>query len=175
MKIYLLYLLPQNKLYAVTSSKKYMKQFLEERNSKCFNVIKRKFDDEDAKIFLDSNSRLKLDTIPLEDLNGDYSIIGTIEENYTINCVCENMAESCYHLKLHFMENIPFKDEYIELLDNLTTISKNINCHSIIQIDSVKLFYFLFKETFTILDEDDYLIDTDEYLNEIISAYRSHR
>ena len=135
-------------LYAVTDNKSYCNQFLRERNSKCFRVITKKMDEHECLKILNNNKSLNLNMIPLESSDGDCNIIGTTQEDNILSSVCEKMAESCEYLKLHFTKNVPFNIEYKELIDNLTTISKNINNHPIIQIDSVKLFYHLFKETF---------------------------
>ena len=172
MKIYLLYLLPKNKLYAVSDNKKYVKRFLSERNSKLFNVITRKGDDEELVKIIDDNKRIKLNIIPLEDYNGDHNIIGTVDEDNILTAVCENMSDICDYFKLHFTSDIPFKRKYIELIDNLSTISKNVNYHPIIQIDSVKLFYYLFKESFFCLDILDIIDTGEDYIDDFISQYK---
>lgn len=159
MKIYLLYLLPKNTLYAITDNKEFMERFISERNSKLFKTITKKCNKEDGIKLLNDYAKYILNIIPLEDSNGDYHIIGTIEEDDIINRVCEQMAETCTQLKYHFMKNVPFNDEYKEVLNALTTISKDIDCHPIIQIDSIKLFYHLFKNTFTECEN----IDNDAY------------
>lgn len=172
MKLYSLYLLPKNKLYAITDNKEYMERFLSERNSKLFKVVTKKGDKEECLKILTDNNINKLQIIPLEDENGDYEIIGTVYEDDTINCVCENMAETCNHLKLYFTQNVPFNEEYKAVLSALTTISKDINFHPIIQIDSVRLFYHLFKETFV---EDLIEYDDDSnYKNEILNKYKNY-
>ena len=160
--------MPKNKLYAITDNKEYMERFMTERNSKLFKVVTRKCDKEEGlKIITDNNINV-LVRIPLEDINGDYEIIGTTEEDDTINRVCEKMAETCDYLKRHFIENVPFTDDYKILLDTLTTISKDVNCHPIIQIDSLKLFYHLFKNTFV----DDEELEYDEFTNDILDMYK---
>ena len=170
MKLYLLYLLPKNTLYAITNNRKYLNQFLSERNPKIFNVITKKFDDDEYEKFMTSYSHFSLIDIPLEDCKSQYTIIGTIDECNIIDTVSESMAESCNYLKLHFTKNVPFNNEYKEILDALTTISKNSNYHPIIQIDSVKLFYYLFKETFTMIDDSD----MDDEIYDIIERYKSN-
>ena len=169
MKIYLLYLLPKQKLYAVTNNKKYLDRFLEERNSKLFKVKIKKVDEGDVSI-LKNNKQLNLDIIPLENDNGDCNIIGTYYEDHILSNVCDKMSETCENFKFHFTQNVGFKDEYKHLLINLTTVSKNINNHPIIQIDTVKLFYYLFKDTFIYQDNDD---DDYETKNEFIEKYKN--
>lgn len=167
MKVYLIYLLPKNKLYAITDNREYMERFLSERNSKLFNVVTQKCDKDEGLKLLTNNSRNVLNVIPLEDMEGDYEIIGTIEEDDIINCVCEKIGDTCNHLKLHFTQNVPFNDEYKAVLAALTTISKDIDYHPIIQIDSVKLFYHLFKDTFAKTDHLGY----DDETHDILSKY----
>ena len=155
MKLYLLYL--RNQLYGISNNKKYVNQFLSERNSNLFSIITKKMDDEDCVKYMSDNSSLKLIEILLEDKNGSYTIIGTIKEEDELNCTCEKFVDTCNNFKLYFLKNVPFKKKYESLLDNLTTISKVENYHSIIQIDSVKLFYYLFKETFLETNQFDLL------------------
>lgn len=173
MKIYLLFLLPKNKLYAITDNKKFLKQFLSERNSNIFNIVTKSYNEESMLELLEEYKLLKLHNIPLEDSNGDYEIIGTLQEDNLLSDVCERFDETCRHLKLHFTKNVPFKNEYKYILDSLTTINKNINNHPIIQIDSVKLFYYLFKETFVdISNSNDIYISDDEF--DIIEKFKAY-
>lgn len=174
MKLYLIYLRSKNRLYAITDIRDYLERFCSERNPRCFSVCINKFSKEDGLAFMTKYSSLKLQEIPLESEDGDCSIIGTIHEEYMFNVVCENMAESCDQLKLYFTKNVPFNNEYKELLDSLTTITKDENFHPIIQMNTVKLFYYIFRDTF-VEDNDVKLLNTDTgYLNEIISKYKNH-
>ena len=175
MKYYLLYLLPRKKLYAFTNNKDELNLFLSQRNSSLFIVRAQKIrDDDDANInFLIKNKLLQLIKIPLESSDGDCYIIGTQREENVLNGVCERLADTFAAFKFHFTENFLFNDEYTELLDNLTTISKNINNHPIMQIDSVKLFYSLFKETFIDSGSLDLLTDEDTESTDIISLFKS--
>ena len=166
MKVYLLYLLPKKKLYAFTDNKTYLERFLSERNPKLFKVKEKKV--ENDSLFILENVSLHLNIIPLEDENGDCSIIGTNTEDDILSRFCEKMEDTCQQLKIHFTENVPFNDEYKSILDDLTTITKNVDNHPIIQIDTVKLFYYLFKETF--IESDENIVDDN---NEIIEKYMS--
>jgi hypothetical protein len=168
MKIYLLYILPNSKLYAISDNKEFIKRFLTERNPKLFKLVTKKCDKEVGLPFMSTNYKYQLDRIPLEDDNGDCELIGTIEEGSIINLVCEKMAETCTYLKNRLSNNDYFTDEFKSLLNDLTTISKDLNYHPIIQIDSIKLFYHLFKETFIHKDEITY----DES-DEILYSYRN--
>lgn len=172
MKIYSLYLISRNILYAVTDNKSYIKKFLSERNRNLFKVNITKFDKDDGLKYLDSNKFLKLNEILLEDSDGVCTIIGTIQEDDILGCICEKMSENCEYLKLHFTQNVPFNNEYKSLLNELTTITKNINNHPIIQIDSVKLFYYLFKDTFVEAKYLDYLSDDDDDTNVYMEKYK---
>ena len=167
MKIYSLYLLSKNKLYAITDNREFMERFLSERNSKLFKVITRKYDKEEGLKLINDNNQNILNIIPLEDSNDE--IVGTIEEDGVINRVCEKMAETCNYLKIHFTENVPFNNEYKAILSDLTTISKDIYYHPIIQIDSIKLFYHLFKETFVENDNLEY----DDEIEDILNMYKN--
>ena len=155
MKLYVIYLRSKKSIYAYTDNKEYMERFLLERNSNLFKCVTKKIDKSDYIEFAKDKELLKLRTIPLEDSNGDCDIIGTASEENEIMTVCEKFGDTCEYLKLHFTKNVPFNNEYKELLNLLTTISKDINYHPIIQIDSVKLFYHLFKYTFIELTDDE--------------------
>jgi hypothetical protein len=174
MKVYLLYLLPKKKLYAFTDNKDYLKRFLSERNSKLFKVKEKRLDKENDgdSIFMMENVSKHLNIVPLEDKNGDCSIIATNEEDHILSDVCEKMEEVCSSLKVYFTENVPFNDEYKSILDDLTTVTKNINNHPIIQIDTVKLFYYLFKETFISQDDIALMDDIDDITNEFYEKYK---
>lgn len=173
MKVYLLYLLSKNRLYAISDNKKIIKQFLSERNHKLFNLVMKSGDKEDMLKILNEYKLLKLGDIPLEDSNGDYNIIGTLEEDNLLSHVCERMAESCQQLKLHFTQNVPFKNEYKSLLDDLTSVTKNLNNHPIIQINSIKLFYYLFKETFIDMGQlEEFDISDNDF--DIIEKFKSY-
>lgn len=153
MKVYLFY--HKNLLYGFTYNKEYMERFLLERNSRLFKCITKKMDKQEYFEFSKDKELLKLCEIPLEDTNGDCNIIGTVSEENEIMLVCEKFGETCEYLKVHFTKNVPFNNEYKEILDLLTTISKDSNHHPIIQIDSVKLFYHLFKDTFIEITDDE--------------------
>lgn len=162
MKVYLIYLLPKKKLYAFTDNKCYLERFLLERNEKLFKVKEKTIDDDS--LFLLENISLHLNVIPLENKDGDCNIIGTNTEEAILDTVCEKMGEVCDYLKVHLTKNVPFNIEYKSLLEDLTTITKNTNNHPIIQMDTVKLFYYLFKETFIEQNEIDYIDDTDDFI-----------
>lgn len=147
MKLYLLYM--KNQLYGITDNKDYVTQFLSQRKSNIFTVVTEKMDKEECIKYIQDNSSLKLIEILLEDENSSYTIIGTVKEEDEINCTCEKFSDTCNSFKLHFLPNFPFKKKIKSFLEDLTTISKMENNHPIIQINSVKLFYHLFKETFT--------------------------
>ena len=112
MKAYLIYLKPRNILYAISNDKKLVKQFLSERNNKLFHTEIKTVDNDEWLMLLNGRKLLRLQNIPLEDSNGDYNIIGTIVEDNQLTAVCEKMMESCYHIKQHFTNNVPFKNEY---------------------------------------------------------------
>jgi transcriptional regulator of NAD metabolism len=62
--------------------------------------------------------------------------------------------------------------EYKTILENLCTVSKNIDNHPIVQIDTVKLFYALFKNTF--IDISDIENATDNDHEELLNQYRAN-
>ena len=157
MKIYRIYHKTIGGLYAITDKKEYFEKFLSQRNSNLFTLEKFKIDKDRVEEYLTHNSKLRLIDIPLEDETGDYSLIGTVNEENILNLICERVGDFCYHLNLNFTQNFPFNSEYKTLIDDLTTISRDENYHQIIQLDSVKLFYFLFRNTFTLSEEPENL------------------
>ena len=171
MKIYLLYHLSKNQLYGISDNRRYIKRFLKERNPKLFKVITNEYDDDEFLQIKNKNPLLILKPIPLENKNGDMEIIGTSQEDYKLTCVCEQMSETCEYLKLYFEKNVPFNNEYAALINDITTISKPINNHPIIQIDTVKLFYHIFKETFINDNSIKFITEMDGDLDEINSKF----
>ena len=160
--------MPKRKLYAITNNKLYIDRFLNERNTNCFKLVITKCDKDEWDNIIQEDRRYLLTRIPLENSDGDFEIIGTMYENNILDRVSEKMADTCETLKLHFVQNVPFNMEYKMILEDLCTVSKNIDNHAIIQIDSVKLFFALFKETFVDLSEEN---DTSED-NDMIEYYR---
>ena len=175
MKLYLVYLISNSKLYAITEDHTRLKKFLSERNRNLFKVIPRKLEKDDLRHLDAEYRRLKMIDINLESSDGDFTIVGTIDEESILTHICEKMESRCNEFKLHFTKNVPFNKEYLELLDSLTTIVKNINNHPIIQIDSVRLFYYLFKDTFLNIEHLETLNDeVSDSIDDYIEKYRSY-
>ena len=61
------------------------------------------------------------------------------------------------YFESNILKNVPFNDEYKELIEELTTYYHDENNHPIIDIDGIALFYELFRNTFLESEKIDFL------------------
>lgn len=150
MKVHLFYLRSEeNRLYAYTTNDEYARQFIETRNKEAFYYKTEKMDELICKAFMNKHKTLQLITVPLADENDKYSIIATYEEDEKLMVAEEELGNQMDYFNYHFLKNVPFNDEYKELISQLTTYYHDENNHPVIDVDEVKLFYEIFKNTFS--------------------------
>lgn len=153
MKVYLFYLLSDNnRLYAYTTDKEYADRFLTERNPDLFKRKKKEFDDPMGKLFLNSHKKLQLFDGPLTEDGKSLSILMTYEENDKLTDSFETLIDELDAIRVYFTEDIALKEEWCELINRMTIIAKaeerEDQVDVIAEINTLSLFYHLFKNTF---------------------------
>lgn len=149
MKFHLFYLKKSpNDIYAWTTDLGSAKKFLEFRNPDCFIYETEKMDEVLSMMFMNKYSSKKLSEFIITDTNGDYLFLCTPDENELLTEEIESMDLIVTSIKVHFQENVHFKEEYREIIDMLTDFYIADEQQRTVVIDTVKLFYHLFNDTF---------------------------
>lgn len=149
MKFHLFYLKKSpNDIYAWTLDSGSAKKFLEFRNPDCFIYETEKMDEVLSMMFMNKHSSKKLSEFIISDTKGDYLFLCTPNENELLNEEVESIDFILASIKVHFQENVHLKEEYREIIDMLTDFYIADEQQHTIVIDTVKLFYHLFNDTF---------------------------
>lgn len=162
MKIELIYL--KNKLYCYSNNHDYVNKFLSQRNRNLFTVKNKKMNKEEFKIFDNSNYQIKLCEILLYDGINDLCIIGTHEEDFKLSIISEKIYDKIDNLNKYYQSKSILKNKVLKSINYLTNIIVDKNSQNqYFKIDTLNLFYYLFKNTFKNID--DYDIDEKFNLN----------
>jgi len=148
--IYCFYKKSEGSLYAITENKKFYERFISERNKRCFIIKKIKFHHNDeASSFLFTNSSLILGDFPYEDDKSNITmLVATPKEEDILQNKIEEMQDCAVNIKCIFNKYC-LKGKYFTALMNLIDISDVDG----LKIDILKLFIYLFKDTFYYTDE----------------------
>lgn len=159
MKVHLLYLKKTKLLYGISIQKNVIDRFLSERNHKSFihkikKISKEKYD---KFLKINNNRNRILSEYPLTDNNGSYTIIATAIEDEILSEVCDIINKRMYEIKKNFSTYIHLKEPFNTAIDNLTDCYISDEQQPIVVIDTVKLFYRLFQDTFIPVCELEFL------------------
>ena len=154
-KIYLFFLKTAGTMYAWTDEKKFKRQFLEERNKDAFIVKKIKFDDVSYTVFRHNNYLSQLIENYLFDGDQYITLLSTGYENdaldesqSVISDTFELIKDAYEHRKNYFHQRIL---NLIFDATNIVSCNRNelgIVTEATLEINTFKLFYDLFKDTF---------------------------
>lgn len=141
------YLLKETKgIYAFTFNKEYMKVFEAQRNMNKFIIKDIKFDDEIMwRSFVASNKNCMLQKDVLFDGKNTIDIICTEEESFGLDVYSNKYSDDLLNLQkaLNTEFNVPPK--YQKIISELTN---RLREDESLDIDTFKLFFDLFKNTF---------------------------
>lgn len=148
MKIYLFYLKENPKeLYAFTLDKEYKDRFMDERNMNLFYMKKEHIEKNICMVFTNKNKSKQIIKDVLNDGKKDYVVMCTLEESVKLSESCEYIENTCRAIK-ELIHNYSLKKKYLKSILALTDVIKNQNTNPTLKINSFKLFYELFKNTF---------------------------
>ena len=148
MKVYLFYLKEDpRELYAFTLDKEYKNRFMSERNMNLFYMKKEHMEKNICMVFMNKNKSKQIVRDVLNDGKTDYEILCTVEESTKLSESCEYIEFTCGAIK-ELIHNYSLKKKYLKSILALTDVIKNQNTNPTLQINTFKLFYELFKNTF---------------------------
>lgn len=146
--IYILYKKEDQMIYAFSLDKKFINEFLQQRNRKCFHLEKKKMQNSIIGAFLSKYREYQLIDIPLFHNEEVISIIGTIHEDNILSDSSERIWMEMEAIE-KALSQYPFKKKYLNLIKEITNIVNNQDKEEpIIEIDTFSLFCYLFKDTF---------------------------
>ena len=165
MKVHLLYLKTTRSLYGISIQKDIVDRFLSERNSKSFIHKTKKMDKNKYNEFLKVNNNRNriLSEYPLDDDSGSYIIIATATEDEMLSEACDIINKRMYEIKKNFSEYIHLKEPFNTVIDNLTDCYISDEQQPVIVIDTVRLFYRLFQDTFIPMGELELLKEDESF------------
>lgn len=147
--VYAFYLKKDKKLYAFTINKEYKDSFKKIRNMNKFIYTKLYMDELTLSIFQDKNYLKMLTKVYLSnsnDIKEYHTIIATYDEEYLLEKKSSDISDNLVGIKI-YMHRLNLKKEYVNAIKYLTEIN-NPNDSTISNINTLKLFYHLFKNTF---------------------------
>ena len=138
-------------LYAFSINKKYIDLFKLQRNMDLFYIHNVKMDKYEFMAFSNNNNSKMLisDVLYDSETNSNIDIITTVEES-------DSLTESCTYIHNAAIEiekscySYPLKSKYLNIITNLTSIITQPDVRTkTLNIDTFKLFYHLFRNTFS--------------------------
>lgn len=142
MKIYLIFMRNNGGLYAWTTKRLFLEQFLIARSKRQFKYKKVDFGFDGFSKFLGMNSDKELTTIYLYDGSTEYGLIGTNKEDRQLSTAVD-MIQDRVTESTRILNSMISPEEMSKILE-LVTLSNNEQ----LTINSFKLFYQLFEYTF---------------------------
>ena len=150
-KVYLFFLKDEKELYAYTIVKEYRDIFRNQRNMKLFKESSLKMDKYELSVFENKNYKKKIYQDFLYDGKTDIVIYATTEES-------NSLSESCMYIT-NIMNSVKdevakycIKEKYLKSILKLTEkiiLKDNDKDKGIINVNTFKLFYHLFRNTFS--------------------------
>lgn len=147
MKVYIF--TKDNEIYAYSNIKELAELFQIQRNMNVFKVEKVYMDKYDFMAFSYKKRDQKIIKDYLSDSINTVEFASTVRESSYLDDSCDQIVRTIDSIH-NSLVHIPFKKEY---LNSIIVITKSItmydkNCVPTLNIDTLKLFYYLFKDTF---------------------------
>ena len=158
--IHLFYRKKDKTLYAYTIDKKLAHNFMEERNMKVFRHVKKKILDDEFSIFSAKNHQLQLEDIIVSDIHGSYTLAGTQLEDSYVTTACDTITQSLSIVRTSFLLNARMQEPYSKWILQASTIA-TIQDPEFMQVDTLKLFYYIFRFSFIGEEENEYLLNQE--------------
>lgn len=145
-----LFKLKNNKeLYAYSINKEYIKLFKEQRNMNLFDKYDVEMDKYELMIFTNKYKSYQLVKDYLYDGQNDIEIVASVSETSALTESCDDIYNTACTID-EFSNDYPLKQKYLNIISVLTDSitlcdekSKSLN------INTFKLFYHLFRNTFS--------------------------
>lgn len=148
MKFYLFFLKKKPKeLYAFTMDKSIKENFEFQRNMDLFLVEKVELDKYLGMVFMNKNKDKMIHKDILNDGEQDYEIYATVFESTSLSESCEYINSTCQSIR-DIIHQYSVKKKYLKSILFLTDVIKIENKVPTLKINTFKLFYEIFKETF---------------------------
>ena len=148
MKVHLFYLMVDKKgyLYAHTATKKFAEQFMRERDMKRFKYKKVNMEEVEYQAFHKKYITEKLVEDVVNDNKETLKIVATIAESEQLSESCDYIVQTIEYIKQRLID-YHLKDDYFDSILSL--------CDSLIEedgeeiyVDTIKVFTYLFRNTF---------------------------
>ena len=155
--VYLFYKRNEKEPYAYTIDKKKKKKFQYQRNMKCFYLKKVHMEKYEFMIFSNKNSSLQIIKDYLYDGDFDYEIYCSINESSRLSESCDYIYSTAQNLDDYFHNlKIPIKSKYLNPILKITNeLISGDKRRNVMNINTLHLFYHLFKDTFGEVVEND--------------------
>ena len=164
MKVFVFSLKAEKCMYAFTINEEYAEIFKKQRNMNLFNVNTITMNKYEFMIFSSRMSKFQLCKDYLDDGEQDIEIIATIKETSDLSEACEYIRKT-YELISRNIELYNFNKKYLKPIIKITqSIIKSVDNHPTLNINTFKLFYNLFRNTFSEYESPD-----SEKINFLIS------
>lgn len=153
MKVYIFKLKNESNIYAYSINKEYVDIFISQRNMKLFKYQIIDLDKYDFMIFSNKMNNQKLLKDFLYDGENDIEIVATTEESSKLSDSCQYIQDICDFVKHHIHE-YNLKNKYLKSILKITDkiILEEENKPVMLNINTFKLFYYLFRNTFSKYD-----------------------
>lgn len=155
MKVYLFILKSTNEMYAYTSCKEYADSFISQRNKDLFVIKKVNLKKYEYMLFTNKNSSKKIIKDYLFDGNDNIEIFSTVNESNSLSESCEYIVTTVSVLEEEFAD-VGLKKKYLNVITNITDeiTGRTDKKNSHINVDTFRLFYYLFRDTFEEVSDD---------------------
>ena len=148
MIVYMCYLKETGSLYGFTLDRRLKNYFRSQRNKDLFQFREMSMGKKFYYSFEKENYQKKMCTIHLTDGEDQYHLAGTNQEDNDLSLVCEKIYDKFLSIKIALVDKL--NTEYLEFITTLTNIVKTDlrSGDKTLEINTFKLFYYLFKFTF---------------------------
>lgn len=155
MKVYMVYIKGNKSPYAYTINKDYINLFIEQRGQDMIYVKPIEMNKYEFMVFSNQNRGLQLGKDYLDDGEHTIEIIASVDESSQLSESCDYIQNTVLTLETSF-KKLPLKKKYLNSITKITSeISRRDNNNPTLRVDTISLFYHLFKNTFTEVNEYD--------------------
>lgn len=164
MKVFVFCLKSDNSVYAFTATEEFADMFRSQRNMALFKENTLTLDKYEFMIFANKMSKQKLCKDYLDDGEHDIEIMATVHETAQLSESCEYIQRTIECIQKDFSRS-SIKKKYLKPIMKITqSITKRIDDHPTLNINTFSLFYYLFRNTFS-----EYDLPNSPKLNFLIS------
>lgn len=156
MKVNIIIFKKDKSMYGFSTNPKYVDLFITQRNANNFIVKQIKMSKEEYGEFVNLNYLLNLSEILLYDGAHNLYLIGTLREEDKLSYICDKIIIYLEKTKYYFSKIL--NESSLKIIEEATTLINNKkngnNDYLFAELNTFKLFYNLFKNTFTEADDE---------------------